>query len=94
MKSIRRIRTQGWHVKESKVHITESPMTSINIGELPVMLEFKIHLMYDLRDDLLKLEAIYPPDAPPLRFVKAKQIHGRECVHVLHSSDIWLKGET
>jgi len=30
------------HVKESKVHITESPMTSINIGDLPVMLEFKI----------------------------------------------------
>lgn len=44
-----------------------------------------------LKDDLLKFEAIYPPDAPPLGFVRGKPIYARECVHVLHSREIWLK---
>jgi len=78
-------------VKESKLHITESPMTGFTIVELPVMLEFKNHLLYVLRNDLLKLEAIYLPDDPPLGFVNGKPIYGREFVHVLHSSDFWLK---
>jgi len=78
-------------VKENEVHIAESPMTVTNIEDLPVMLEFKNHLLYVLRDDLLKFAAIYPPDAPPLGFVKGKPIYGRECVHVLHSNEIWLK---
>jgi xeroderma pigmentosum group C-complementing protein len=47
--------------------------------------------LYVLRDDLLKFEAIYPPDAPPLGFVRGKPIYARECVHVLHSREIWLK---
>jgi len=50
--------------------------------------------LYVLRDDLLKFEAIYPPDAPLLGFVKGKPIYGREFVHVLHLREIWLKGET
>lgn len=40
---------------------------------------------------MLKFEAVYPPDAPPLGFVKGKPIYARECVHVLHSREIWLK---
>lgn len=44
-----------------------------------------------LKDDLLKFEALYPPDAPPLGFVRGKPIYARECVHVLHSREIWLK---
>ena len=78
-------------MKENKVHIAESPMTGITIGDLPVMLELKNHLFYVLRDELLKFEAIYPPDASPLGFVKGKPMHVRECVHVPHSREIWLK---
>lgn len=44
-----------------------------------------------LKDDLLKFEAIYPPNAPPLGFVRGKPVYARECVHVLHSREIWLK---
>lgn len=40
---------------------------------------------------MLKFEAIYPPDAPPLGFVKGKPVYARECVHVLHSREIWLR---
>ncbi|PNF35257.1 hypothetical protein B7P43_G04796 [Cryptotermes secundus] len=53
--------------------------------------EFKNHPLYVLKDDLLKFEALYPPDAPPLGFVRGKPIYARECVHVLHSREIWLK---
>jgi xeroderma pigmentosum group C-complementing protein len=44
-----------------------------------------------LKDDLLKFQAIYPPDAPPLGFVRRKPIYARECVHVLHSREVWMK---
>jgi hypothetical protein len=84
------IRAKDWHVKESKVHIAESPMTGIIIGDMPGMLEFKNHPLNFVRDDLLKFEAIYPPDDPPVGFVKGKPNYGRECVHVLHLWDIWL----
>jgi xeroderma pigmentosum group C-complementing protein len=52
---------------------------------------FKNHPLYVLKDDLLKFEAIYPPDAPPLGVVRGKPIYARECVHILHSREIWLK---
>ncbi|XP_069680610.1 DNA repair protein complementing XP-C cells homolog [Periplaneta americana] len=53
--------------------------------------EFKNHPLYVLRDDLLKFEAIYPPDAPTLGFVRGKPVYARECVHTLHSREIWMK---
>ncbi|XP_021913574.1 DNA repair protein complementing XP-C cells homolog isoform X2 [Zootermopsis nevadensis] len=53
--------------------------------------EFKNHPLYVLKNDLLKFEAIYPPNAPPLGFVRGKPIYARECVHVLHSREIWMK---
>lgn len=40
---------------------------------------------------MLKFEAIYPPDALTLGFVRNEAVYSRECVYVLHSRDIWLK---
>lgn len=40
---------------------------------------------------LLKFEAIYPSDALTLGFVRGEPVYSRDCVHNLHSREIWLK---
>ncbi|XP_058823925.1 DNA repair protein complementing XP-C cells homolog [Topomyia yanbarensis] len=53
--------------------------------------EFKNHPLYALKRHLLKFEAIYPPEAPTLGFIRDEPVYARECVHTLHSRDLWLK---
>ncbi|XP_053695974.1 DNA repair protein complementing XP-C cells homolog [Sabethes cyaneus] len=53
--------------------------------------EFKNHPSYCLKRDLLKFQAIYPVDAPPLGFFRGEPIYARECVHTLHSREVWLR---
>ncbi|XP_053696724.1 DNA repair protein complementing XP-C cells homolog [Sabethes cyaneus] len=53
--------------------------------------EYKNHPLYALKRHLLKFEAIYPPDAPTLGFIREEPVYARECVHTLHSREIWLK---
>ena len=52
---------------------------------------FKNHPLYALTRHLLKFEAIYPPEAPPLGFIKKEPIYARECVHTLEGRVSWLK---
>lgn len=52
---------------------------------------FKNHPLYVLTRHLLKFEAIYPETAIPLGYIKREPIYARECVHVLHSRENWLK---
>ena len=52
---------------------------------------FKNHPLYALTRHLLKFEAIYPPEAPPLGFIKKEPIYARECVHILEGRVSWLK---
>ncbi|KAM8711515.1 hypothetical protein ACLKA7_000630 [Drosophila subpalustris] len=53
--------------------------------------EFKDHPLYALERHLLKFQGIYPPDAPTLGFIRGEAIYSRDCVHLLHSREIWLK---
>ncbi|XP_055539258.1 DNA repair protein complementing XP-C cells homolog [Wyeomyia smithii] len=53
--------------------------------------EYKNHPLYALKRHLLKFEAIYPPEAPTLGFIRDEPVYARECVHTLHSREIWLK---
>ncbi|XP_059060147.1 DNA repair protein complementing XP-C cells homolog [Achroia grisella] len=53
--------------------------------------EYKNHPLYALKRHLLKFEAIYPPDAATLGFVRQEPVYARECVYVCHSRDTWLK---
>ncbi|KAK4884025.1 hypothetical protein RN001_000296 [Aquatica leii] len=53
--------------------------------------EYKNHPLYVLKRHLLKFEALYPPDPPPLGFIRNEPVYARECVHVLHSREIWMK---
>lgn len=40
---------------------------------------------------MLKFEAIYPPNALTLGFIRNEPVYARECVHTLHSREIWVK---
>ncbi|XP_052751706.1 DNA repair protein complementing XP-C cells homolog isoform X2 [Galleria mellonella] len=53
--------------------------------------EYKNHPLYALKRHLLKFEAIYPPDAATLGFVRQEAVYARECVYVCRSRDTWLK---
>ncbi|CAG0888199.1 unnamed protein product, partial [Darwinula stevensoni] len=59
---------------------------------LPTTLaEYKNHPLYALKRHLLKFEAIYPEDAPPLGFFRREPVYARECIHTLRSRETWLK---
>lgn len=67
---------------------------------LPVKVQnFKGHPLYALRRHLLKFEVIYPPDAPVVGFLKVggkasevtEPVYPRECVHICHTRESWLK---
>ncbi|XP_064548271.1 DNA repair protein complementing XP-C cells homolog [Drosophila montana] len=53
--------------------------------------EFKDHPLYALERHLLKFQGIYPADAPTLGFIRGEPVYSRDCVHLLHSREIWLK---
>ncbi|KAH8336829.1 hypothetical protein KR059_004986 [Drosophila kikkawai] len=53
--------------------------------------EFKDHPLYVLERHLLKFQGLYPPDAPTLGFIRGEAVYARDCVHLLHSREIWLK---
>ncbi|XP_044744438.1 DNA repair protein complementing XP-C cells homolog [Coccinella septempunctata] len=53
--------------------------------------EYKNHPLYALERHLLKFEALYPPNAAPLGYVRNEPVYSRDCVFVCHSRDIWLK---
>ena len=52
-----------------------------DLGTVPS--PFQDHPLYVLKRHLLKFEAIYPPDAPPLGWLKSEPVYARECVHTL-----------
>lgn len=76
-------RTRAEDLDLNKIHHKE-PLPKV-IGE------FKNHPLYALQRHLLKFEGIYPPDAPTLGFIRGEPIYARECVHTMHSREIWLK---
>jgi len=53
--------------------------------------QFKDHPLYALTRHLLKFEAIFPPDAPTLGFIKGEPVFARECVKTLQGRTAWLK---
>ncbi|XP_076814596.1 DNA repair protein complementing XP-C cells homolog [Clavelina lepadiformis] len=52
---------------------------------------FKSHPLYALRRHLLKYEGIYPPDIPPIGYIRGEEILPRSSVHVLHTREKWLQ---
>ncbi|KAL5286585.1 XPC family protein [Megaselia abdita] len=66
-----------------KFHLERSLPTAVS--------DYKNHPLYALDRHLLKFEAIYPPNPPTMGFVRGEPVYARECVHTLHSREIWLK---
>lgn len=52
---------------------------------------FKNHPLYALERHLLKFESIYPPNALTLGYIRNEPVYARDCVHTLHSREIWVK---
>lgn len=40
---------------------------------------------------MLKFEAIYPPNALTLGFIRNEPVYSRDCVHTCRSREIWVK---
>uniref|UniRef100_A0A0N5AJM6 Rad4 domain-containing protein n=1 Tax=Syphacia muris TaxID=451379 RepID=A0A0N5AJM6_9BILA len=53
--------------------------------------DFKSHPLYVLKKDLLKFEAIYPPDQPPIGKVRNVEVYPRSCVYHLDGAANWIK---
>jgi len=70
--------------KELEKKMGEAPLPT-NVGA------FKGHPLYALERHLLKFEAIYPPAAPTLGFIRGEGVYARECVHTLNGRTAWLK---
>lgn len=52
---------------------------------------FKNHPLFVLQRDILKYQAIYPPDAPTLGFFNENPVFSRDCVHLLKGRQNWLR---
>uniref|UniRef100_A0A336MZD9 CSON007305 protein n=1 Tax=Culicoides sonorensis TaxID=179676 RepID=A0A336MZD9_CULSO len=66
-----------------KIHSAKPMPTAIS--------DFKNHPLYALERHLLKFEAIYPPDAPPIGWIRKEPVYPRDCVYTLHTRDKWYK---
>ncbi|CAH8561136.1 unnamed protein product [Schistosoma turkestanicum] len=55
------------------------------------MQDFKNHPLYILRRHLLKFQVIYPPDSIPLGYFRNEPVYSRDCLHLCHTRESWLK---
>eukprot|EP00795_Rhopilema_esculentum_P002440 gene2441-18094_t len=83
-----------YETKERKRDNLEDTELKMNLMQQPfptTIGEFKNHPLYVLEGDLLKFEAIYPESPAVLGYFRNKAIYSRDCVHILHTRENWLK---
>ncbi|XP_063695608.1 DNA repair protein complementing XP-C cells homolog [Culicoides brevitarsis] len=66
-----------------KIHSTKPMPTAIS--------DFKNHPLYALERHLLKFEALYPPDAQPIGWIRNEPVYPRDCVYTLLTREKWVK---
>ncbi|KAI5702624.1 hypothetical protein M8J75_002241 [Diaphorina citri] len=70
--------------EELERHLKDQP--------LPLSLsEYKNHPLYVLPKDLLKFQAIHPPDLEPVGYFRGEKVYPRSAVKELHTRETWLK---
>ncbi|XP_054710743.1 DNA repair protein complementing XP-C cells-like [Uloborus diversus] len=78
----------------SKVSMEEDDEMDMTLIHKPIpqtLAGLKDHPLYALKRHLLKFEALYPPDAPPVGFLRGEPIYPRDCVAKLQSREKWFK---
>ncbi|VDP86569.1 unnamed protein product [Schistosoma mattheei] len=55
------------------------------------MQDFKNHPLYVLQRHLLKFQVIHPPDSIPLGYFRNEPVYSRDCLHLCHTRESWLK---
>ncbi|KAM7538885.1 hypothetical protein Aperf_G00000048965 [Anoplocephala perfoliata] len=99
---VRELREKDCNKAEERRDSADAERIFEHLRSLPMpkkVTDFKNHPLYALRRHLLKFEVIYPDDAPVLGFLKVgpkrsettEPIYPRECVHVAHTREAWLK---
>ncbi|CAH8610805.1 unnamed protein product [Schistosoma intercalatum] len=53
--------------------------------------DFKNHPLYVLQRHLLKFQVIHPPDSIPLGYFRNEPVYSRDCLHLCHTRESWLK---
>jgi len=85
---------EPYETKRKKFDEEENLQLKMSLMQQPfpsTLSEFKNHPLYVLEGDLLKFEAIYPEQPAVLGYFRKKAIYSRECVHILHTRENWLK---
>uniref|UniRef100_A0A336KYQ5 CSON000703 protein n=1 Tax=Culicoides sonorensis TaxID=179676 RepID=A0A336KYQ5_CULSO len=81
--------TEAWHEEQQEIERKEREKIEKRVyGNWR---NFKNHPLYALERHLLKFEAIYPPDAPPIGWIRKEPVYPRDCVYTLHTRDKWYK---
>ncbi|CAH8624268.1 unnamed protein product [Schistosoma guineensis] len=55
------------------------------------MQDFKNHPLYVLQRHLLKFQVIHPSDSIPLGYFRNEPVYSRDCLHLCHTRESWLK---
>lgn len=76
-------------LSKAKLDIRRCITTNPNLNL--IISRFKNHPLYALERHLLKFEGIYPPNAMTLGYIRNEPVYARDCVHTLHSREIWVK---
>ena len=83
-----------YRTKNLKREKKEDSLLKAQLRKKPLPLtvsEYKNHPLYVLKRHLLKFEAIYPETAATLGFCRGEPVYSRDCVHTLHTREIWMK---
>ncbi|XP_046839996.1 DNA repair protein complementing XP-C cells-like [Xenia sp. Carnegie-2017] len=103
MTTTRKLRTDGdwledtmssFRSKNIKRDKSEDSLLKARLLQKPLpqtVSEYKNHPLYVLKRHLLKFEAIYPESAATLGFCRQDAVYSRDCVHTLHTREMWIK---
>uniref|UniRef100_A0A146KWV6 DNA repair protein complementing XP-C cells n=1 Tax=Lygus hesperus TaxID=30085 RepID=A0A146KWV6_LYGHE len=83
-----------WAPRNTKLEKLENKKLDEEEAATPIptkIQDCKNHPFYALKRHLLKYEAIYPPDAKPIGFIRGEAVYSRVCVSELHTKETWMR---
>ncbi|KAF6216121.1 hypothetical protein GE061_000459 [Apolygus lucorum] len=83
-----------WAPRNTKLEKLENKKLDEEEAATPIpskIQDCKNHPFYALKRHLLKYEAIYPPDAKPIGYIRGEAVYARVCVSELHTKETWMR---